>query len=554
MLKMKYINYFILHIIFFVLFINIVKSQKTIVLSGTIYDQNPKYNPNFEPNYGKLTKNLVKSVLNPVTRVPELNSLNPLATTNRDGRMIKPELFQYFFSPNNNASSPGYNIPIPINLTLDFNSDSGTYTYSNQNFFPIDYQGFDVDPSKRLYKDEQHKYHNYHFCLKINSNFLFKGGEMFKFVGDDDFFVFIDNKLVIDLGGLHLAESASVNLNSLGLTKGNVYPIDFFYCERHTTKSTIRFDTNILITCNYYDYCGICNGDGTSCCNAQTTCNDNNPCTTDKCPSPTTKIFSPIPNYCIHTPLELSLPSDNICFTKQCNSTTGKIDSFPITCLDLSNNCLKSKGCNSTTGCQYESTCNNACQVKNQCNNGTCVVKSSDYCAKELDGDSADICSVYSCDSSQGGCIKQEKCQQSSNKCLVHSCDSSNGNCLVENVPKPNSNDSCEVSICDPVTGLYSSSPLQCPDRSNECLTLIASCKAFTGECFEIEIPGDQCDCGCEIKNKCMRSHCTREGKCSPLLREEIDDGNTCTDDYCDPCTGLITHATASKCLNCNSC
>ncbi|EGC33902.1 hypothetical protein DICPUDRAFT_35995 [Dictyostelium purpureum] len=534
-----------------------------IILSGTIYDHHPRYNPNFQtPISHGLVKNLVKPVLNPVTRVPELNSLDPSSTANFYGDMVNPGLFQYFFSPNNNVSSPGYNIPIPISLPLTLNKDNGTYTFDNQNFFPIDNQGIDVDPSKRLYKDAKGVYHNYHFCLKINSNFLFNGSEMFSFVGDDDFFVFIDNKLVIDLGGVHSAESASVNLNTLGLTKGKVYPIDFFYCERHTSKSTIRFNTNILMTCKFIDYCGVCNGDGTSCCNPQTTCNDNNPCTIDQCPLPYTKINGSISDYCYHHPKELYNPS-NKCFTHQCNITTGNIDAFPIPCLDLSKDCLKSKACNTSTGCQYESACTDVCHIENQCINGKCEVKSSDYCAIQLDGDKVDICSVYSCDSSQGGCIKQEKCQQGSNKCIVTSCDSENGNCIVENVPNPNANDSCIISICNPDTGLYSSSPLQCPDRSNEyekckrnttnpCIE--TSCKASTGECFEIEIPGDMCDCGCDIKNKCMRSHCTKEGKCSPVFIAEIDDGNTCTDDYCDPCTGLITHTTASKCLNCNSC
>ena len=53
-------------------------------------------------------------------------------------------------------------------------------------------------------------------------------------------FVFIDDDLVIDLGGVHTAQTGSVSLDSLGLTVGNTYHFDLFFAERHTTQSSIR--------------------------------------------------------------------------------------------------------------------------------------------------------------------------------------------------------------------------------------------------------------------------------------------------------------------------
>ncbi|MEO7093955.1 MAG: fibro-slime domain-containing protein, partial [Polyangiales bacterium] len=63
-----------------------------------------------------------------------------------------------------------------------------------------------------------------------------------------------NGKLVIDLGGVHGAEDAEVDLDAraaeLGITKGKVYPLDFFFAERHTSESTFRIDTTLdFVSC-----------------------------------------------------------------------------------------------------------------------------------------------------------------------------------------------------------------------------------------------------------------------------------------------------------------
>jgi len=62
--------------------------------------------------------------------------------------------------------------------------------------------------------------------------------------------VFINNKLVIDLGGVHAKLSGSVKLDEvatqLGLVKGMTYPLDLFHAERHTTESNLQITTSIV--------------------------------------------------------------------------------------------------------------------------------------------------------------------------------------------------------------------------------------------------------------------------------------------------------------------
>jgi len=87
--------------------------------------------------------------------------------------------------------------------------------------------------------------HNFGFTMKVQATFEYIPGQYFDFLGDDDVWVFINNRLVVDIGGQHAQVAGAVDLDTLGLTPGETYPFHIFYAERHTSSSNFRMHTSI---------------------------------------------------------------------------------------------------------------------------------------------------------------------------------------------------------------------------------------------------------------------------------------------------------------------
>lgn len=273
-------------------------------------------------------------------------------------------------------------------------------------------------------------------------------------------------------------------------------------------------------------------------------CDDANPCTDDSCDPKTG---------CVHVNNTATCDDHDMC-TGPDLCTDGICTPGPVTVdCDDENLCTIDR-CEPDTGeCLHEAV---ICADKNPCTDDYC--EPSEGCVHvPVDCSDDDPCTIDACISPADApeCIHTPIDCDDQNPCTKDVC--VNGEC--KHLEDAGDCNACEVPVCDPQTGKRYCLPKDCNDHN---LCTIDYCDLNDGECYAIvndcndqnPCTDDRCDDStglCEhIPNTalCSAARCDglihysdsfcSQGFCQPIVMQDCDDRNPCTDDSCDPDNG----------------
>lgn len=183
-------------------------------------------------------------------RVGDTYTLSQATLANSNGQSNTIGELQYFFHP---SPAPGQ-IWDGVNSGLSFQSNIFT-----NNFWPMDYAFSKSDDlwgqkgntgyfnrvatNHDFPTGDDGRAHNWFFGMNFAISFSltadYEGPLEYYFFGDDDLWVFLDNKLVCDIGGVHSSVGEYVNLRDyLPAGEAGQHTLSFFYTERGASGST----------------------------------------------------------------------------------------------------------------------------------------------------------------------------------------------------------------------------------------------------------------------------------------------------------------------------
>lgn len=147
------------------------------------------------------------------------------------GAVGSSDTFRHWF-----RTVPGQNVAGKdfIELMAD---GAGVYEYATPDFTLAD--------GKLLGNDGMP--HNRNFTLEIGAIAQYDAcsDQFFEFTGDGDAWMMVNERLVLDLGGLGAGKSQVVDFDRLGFADGEIFVVRFFYAQRTDNSSAFSVRTNM---------------------------------------------------------------------------------------------------------------------------------------------------------------------------------------------------------------------------------------------------------------------------------------------------------------------